>query len=694
MLERSVDDYFKKINFMEDDDLIVAETIRKAVSEFGAKEVVDYCQAALIGSIDFNINPIKYSIEMGVPEALVLNGRFNALSALFNAGFDVNTPVMLHAHPNDAEPIPGATNLLTVAFAFRGYDAVEFLLNHKIDVDLKLSACNALHLALNNIEMTKLITTHAFAQKCLGKLISEKNHFGYTPLDNVFNDNDTEVIMLWANLAIVTDTTLFIFKQWRDILFKLLSKILANPLDNVNDYIDCVKSISQVILLKNKSLRTPVKMNDEPRKENEFLSDINNQSQLLFGKIYKMEHVKTESDALKGVFAQISALLIDPAKCMPMLKIVNDELERYYYEKEGKPFPLLDEVQYFITLDRHEYPIPKRDSTYLDKTNNGKPKGLDKASTLKELLILLFKKYGLSGSAVKWVGFILEEYADNTVRQGNVIVESMATGALALHGAYSHMLQIAIILLAIDRGIIKTRYHDSEGNPQKITPQMMMSGLVNVKTLENNSAWQEILDTVTIDKVLFSSPYRLASIIMKEGKRYGMPVLATYLIDSCLKGLVNFYNSAVRLNPAIGTFYEFIDLISMHDIHYIINLPTQSKAAIQKYVKKYGAHNVIHPNSKHVFGLINGPYKPLEEFECNLTGNNHTLFSKNIPRFPIILLGINEGVIDVCVNNTIYQFKGNNISVDQLKDEVLVDGKIVGKLSDFTQDREHKPKIR
>lgn len=610
MIERSIDDYYYNVSVSNHTDEELAVKIAESVEIFGREKVVSYFNGRHSNlTISLAAKGVTNLFSRTLPLQIVSSGYNNALIALIKAGYNINEKIANLNHPT-ADPV----NLLLFAVSNHHYETAKLLLENGIAADVHMSTVNynLLHLAKEK-RMMRLIAEHAIIQKCLHKMAIEKdNPNSEIPLQRLMDfDLIVEVVSCVNSLLDSKDPTVLNYEDWRPIYNWLANNILSKKLDNIEESIACLKRIGLIIGTLDPSLLKAIPIPTQSRTDEIFENDVQTKSIELFGKIYDMQTAHHQEDALKGVLAQIAALFLDPAKCMSILKYINNHLEKYYEAKTGKSLPLVERHNFkFITINGHVFPIPKYGTDYLKPTSTGKVMGgLEKSSSLKELLLLVFKENGLSENVIKWVGFVISESANATVRDGNVVLESLSTGATALHGAYSHMLQVCVFLLAIKLGMINTRYRDLMGNEQVITPKMIMQGLVDLKVKDNN-AWVFIMDWFDVGSdVTFSDPYRVSSAIMTNGDMCDMKTLSSYLIDSCVKGLINFYNGAAKHNLEIGDFYNFIELLVPYEIRLISVLPEQTHNALNKYRLQYGEARVKMPSATS--GIVEPNYKPL-----------------------------------------------------------------------------------
>ena len=77
----------------------------------------------------------------------------------------------------------------------------------------------------------------------------------------------------------------------------------------------------------------------------------------------------------------------------------------------------------------------------------------------KFLVSFLKEKFGLAKHSYQWIGFIPHDIADKAVKNNDYIKESIY-GVGLFHGALSHMLQLVIYLIAIEKDDIDLSYEE------------------------------------------------------------------------------------------------------------------------------------------------------------------------------------------------------------------------------------------
>lgn len=287
------------------------------------------------------------------------------------------------------------------------------------------------------------------------------------------------------------------------------------------------------------------------------------------------EQVKTE--AIKSVISQYYHLLLSPDDCMNYLRFLNDELQRYYQNKYHESFPVLDLNKFdFRLIGDLMYPIPASGYT-----------GIKKHKALSELLFAIFKEHGLAEQAVKWIGFIPNEKANEHVIKGSFFTEG-TYGVGLLHGKLAHMLQRVLLIYAIEDGTINLTFQFNNKS-HLLTVNDIFEGLVSIDDYNQKKLWLSVQDQRPRELKLFTAPHRLTTTIMSEGHASGLPALATSLIDSFGKGF-NEYLKAYRENTPFSeiNLERFIGHLSDLTLDLFSINPALIKAEKDVMIQKRG----------------------------------------------------------------------------------------------------------
>ncbi|MGQ3892503.1 hypothetical protein [Legionella sp. CNM-4043-24] len=309
-----------------------------------------------------------------------------------------------------------------------------------------------------------------------------------------------------------------------------------------------------------------------------------------------------KTEAIKSVIADFYQLLTQPARAIRCLQFLNDELCRYYSEKHGQAFPVLNSNMYqFIQIDDLYYPVP--DPEY---------QPLQKNKALPELLIAILRQYGMAGKVSQWIGFVPNAIADSQVKQGDFVFEG-EYGAGLFHGKLSHMLQRVILIYAIEQGEIDLSFeYDRVRHTLRI--QDILEGLVSMDTNDGIRAWTTVQDMRTTTHVEFSDPHRLFSILMHDGRSIGCAALADSLIDSFCKGLRRYYQAWKKNTPftevEMAEFLRHQEDLTLETFNL---MPALIRAELEETSRKRQLQIDAIAHSEK-YALIPKNYQPREQF--------------------------------------------------------------------------------
>lgn len=175
-----------------------------------------------------------------------------------------------------------------------------------------------------------------------------------------------------------------------------------------------------------------------------------------------------------------------------------------------------------------------------------------------------------NGYVVKFIGFVSSMIADRVISSGQLFNENKQIDRVLLHGSYSHRLLLAAFAHAIEKGGIDL----SLKSGKKLSFVQLLEMLVLVKTKNNLSLWEMVLDTVEdseraandpLDSKQFSfscrSPFVLNSLLLCFGKELGLPNLQTYLLDSHYKAAYEMVlRSKEKIAAKCKTHYSQLDI--------------------------------------------------------------------------------------------------------------------------------------
>lgn len=309
--------------------------------------------------------------------------------------------------------------------------------------------------------------------------------------------------------------------------------------------------------------------------------------------------ISTKEEGTKDAIAQINCLLQNPKACIKYLKFINDQFKEFYKTTTGTQFPIVPADSYqFKSVHHLYYPMPQ--AGY---------KGIKKVSALQKFLRSRFSAlHGVSGSAYKLIGFIPDEKVKEYLKKGSFSVED-TLGSGLYHGKMSHVLQEAIILCAIEDGTIQLK--------AGITVQEVLEGHVTYKSKDGRFLWNSVRDASYSDKLSFSDPFAIGSVVMHSGRELGFPELADSMTDSFCKGFLKQLEFRHK-QPAFKnlSISEFFDKMGDQDFRSFLLDSEIVKAATEKEQKKdIAGKNVIQTHKQYSIFNLNERYSVNKEFK-------------------------------------------------------------------------------
>ncbi len=339
--------------------------------------------------------------------------------------------------------------------------------------------------------------------------------------------------------------------------------------------------------------------------------------QHLFGEEMDPTRSLSREYVLKLANAKYFSLLMNPKHCLPYLRFLSQEFERYYQEKfPGLELPTLDKEQFdFRVMAKTYYPLPRENSMFTKHSRTAPYH--KKHSALQEFLLLLLRKHGMGDRAIKWLGFVPRQLANEHVADGNLILEGKYNSVSVLHGALPHMLQLAIMIYAIEAGDISLHYEEN-GVIGCLTVNDLNRSQVSIPSVRhpNASIFADIRDNRYFNRVSFVDPHRLVSVIMHDGEALGMTALSHYVTDSFCKSIWKFFLTVKKCIPELKRFDEFIDMMSglpsevfLYNVHFNMLAAAKYQLSPHKFQ--------IHQSTPHGFSFltVDVNYQPNRHFE-------------------------------------------------------------------------------
>lgn len=254
-----------------------------------------------------------------------------------------------------------------------------------------------------------------------------------------------------------------------------------------------------------------------------------NSYQNLFAKPYKPgKKLHNKERMLEHVLAQFDNILQNPQQALSLLQPLNKSLIEYYRVHLHIFPPMIARECYEVkVINGIPFPIPT-DAYRLHKKYRG----------LQIVLINLLRQHNLGSQAFKWLGFIPEEIANASYRNGDFVTDVRLTNGL-FHGKLTHMLQTAILIYAIQQGLINTVYVE-DGVKKHLTVLEILQASLDQRSPDGATLFARSRDYRHYNEISFGDPYCFNSIVMLEGRNAGIGELADFMIDSFCHGFCNF----------------------------------------------------------------------------------------------------------------------------------------------------------
>lgn len=301
--------------------------------------------------------------------------------------------------------------------------------------------------------------------------------------------------------------------------------------------------------------------------------NVNKSHEQLFHRPYStsgLTLLERKAEEIDRMIAEFHALLQVPQKCMKYLKFLNEELLRYY-EDHSVGFPASTSEQHYSIQYIDELPYPVPDMDYI---------GFKKEAALKKIIMAIFKeKYQTGKNSWKWIGIIPSQIADQQMLNGDFVEEANISAGI-FHGKIAHMLQLIILIYALEEGLVNNNFI-YEGQKIEITWSEFLERLTQGKVPGyNETLWQAVLDSRLKKQLTCSDPFRLTSTLINEGEHFGCGALAAYIRDGFCKGFLQYYHAFQLVYPSsLEQFTSFINDLGMH---YFFQFPPLLESEIKK----------------------------------------------------------------------------------------------------------------
>lgn len=485
----------------------------------------------------------------------------------------------------DIDAIRDQVSPLMVACYFNHLPTIQLLIEHGANLLHLNKEGSSILWYVKSIEACRLIFAEANRQGYLKELLAISNKHDESALYVACKEGHSEIAqMMLADEAFEMKNPIQDLYITRLMHWKLPDKAAA--------YEEICQAIKKRYLPHGKS---------PPPKEAIPVSIWDAHSTLFNRMPFKLTpHFTSKESALENAVAEFYALLTDVSKCIPYLKFLNDQLDEYYFTKHKTKLNEPDPESYkFHIVDGLPYPIP-----------NDSYQKLNKHHALQELLILIFKQYGMANDAYKWIGFIPNEMADQSVSRGDFFTENQI-GIGLFHNKLTHMLQRTFMLFGIEGGEINVTYVE-DGQTKFISPIDILQMIISKKVSgSQNKLWMPIQDARTRSCISFTDPFQLGSFIMHEGFEHGLETLSVYLIDTFCVGylqLLNAYRERSPFNEMTPT--EFANKMNDLKLDYF-DMPNY---IFQSSIKNEKKHERVIASSGKNYAIVRKEYHPDETF--------------------------------------------------------------------------------
>lgn len=251
----------------------------------------------------------------------------------------------------------------------------------------------------------------------------------------------------------------------------------------------------------------------------------------------------------------------------------------------------------------YKYPVP-----------NEHYQSVCKQSTLERVLISILQDAGMGQRARKWYGLIPEALANKMIHDGDFFIESQF-GIGVLHGKFSHMIQWALLILAIKDKFVRTE----PGVTAKSIIQFLISH--NEPTKKTN-LFAYMIDIQYTQMFTLQDPYRLTSLISTGHFHESCPTLEAYLRDAFCSGFLQWVNAFNTVSPTRVTPEAFSVLLGHSPINQFIPSEYNRNACVERVstsFKTNRTHKVgffeASDNPRFPYALIEKDYSTKKKYK-------------------------------------------------------------------------------
>lgn len=219
----------------------------------------------------------------------------------------------------------------------------------------------------------------------------------------------------------------------------------------------------------------------------------------------RKEGDRPQDENIRKIIAKIYLFLENQDRCMELFGEINNSIKA---KQGGNRYDLVPLQGAMAMKGRFSLPLlPKEDySEAVPDKKNG---------LLQKICEEILSGHGLKVGNL-FVGAVPSEIADEYVKKGEIFRDSPLNGIGLIHGKDSHLLQMTLLCLAVDRGDIELE--------NECALKEVLASMIEMKDKDGISLWQETFDTGNIP---FHSPSMLNSQLMLAKRE--LPELSGYL---------------------------------------------------------------------------------------------------------------------------------------------------------------------
>lgn len=277
---------------------------------------------------------------------------------------------------------------------------------------------------------------------------------------------------------------------------------------------------------------------------------------------------------------------------------------RYYQRKHGRLYPRLIEDEYkFVLIDGYEMPVPTDSFKGLKKE--------DKCSALQEFIMLFLRQiadWGNGYTAEQWIGHVPRDEAVARLLKGKgTFFTEIFLDIFIFHGKLIHMLDLVLISFLIRDKKLNVKLYD------------LIQYFLTTKNVKGTLLWDTILDNSNVFAVNLGDPFRLHSVMMRDGLQL-MPSIATALIDTCCKRVNKYTRLLSQTLPGYDTEQFLVELVFKTISTITLPEEVRRRAAKLKETSR-GVTSVTHYDELE-YSVVTKRYHPDRFFKFNDASTN------------------------------------------------------------------------